>query len=171
MKSPNRVEVKRDGRILLFGTYYRQMKQKLATLAVRSCESCGNYIGDNGDVHHEHGCSVATVETTTGMMMSVSRYNALSKIEQANIVVPEGIRIVVVHGKDELGFIFPPRAKLIAVFYALVHAIGEEGKRYELRAIRDSRGAILENQRAVGEYRFKTWERLFIEVFKYDGSE
>ena len=55
MKPANRIEVKRDGRVLLFGTYYQQMKAKLRQLANGYCEKCGTYVGANGDVHHRNG--------------------------------------------------------------------------------------------------------------------
>jgi hypothetical protein len=54
MKPANRIEVKKDGRVLLFGTYYTQMKNKLRELAGRMCEKCGDYCWD-GDVHHPNG--------------------------------------------------------------------------------------------------------------------
>lgn len=49
-KPKNRIEEKGD-RVLLFGTFYAQMKRKLRELANNQCERCGKFTMQ-GDVEH-----------------------------------------------------------------------------------------------------------------------
>jgi hypothetical protein len=50
-----KLESQKDGRVILRGTAYLKMKARLRALANRTCEKCGDYIGDRGDVHHQNG--------------------------------------------------------------------------------------------------------------------